>query len=244
MSLHSICLNLLNTSPRWSGLTAPILLAHDYHYHLRDIVLVPVLIHSFSLGSCVQSTELRQDPAAMLPSLALLLPLFPLAISNPLPDPAPQPFAYLPPTTNKPRSLALSHSRSSIARANSVARSISDNLPNSRTRHLPRNEVDPVWLLKEEAKIDTRYNAGLGLSSFAISGEIGTGNGIGKRQKDTGLTNHNLDASYSAVVSIGTPAQEFDVVLDTGSSDLWVAAVGSSITTDKFSPSSSSSFVK
>jgi len=67
---------------------------------------------------------------------------------------------------------------------------------------------------------------------------------LGKRQRDTALTNHNLDASYSATVSIGTPAQEFDVVLDTGSSDLWVAADGSSITTDKFSPSSSTSFTK
>jgi cathepsin D len=94
--------------------------------------------------------------------------------------------------------------------------------------------------LKEEAKIDTRYNGGLGdfKSMIAISG------GIGKRQKDTALTNHNLDASYSATVSIGTPAQSFDVVLDTGSSDLWVAADGSSITTDKYSPSSSSSFIR
>lgn len=100
-----------------------------------------------------------------------------------------------------------------------------------------------MWLLKEEAKIDTRYNGGLGefTSMIALGGSRGS---IGKRQKDTGLTNHNLDASYSATVSIGTPAQNFDVVLDTGSSDLWVAATGSSITTDKFAPGSSSSFVK
>jgi len=76
---------------------------------------------------------------------------------------------------------------------------------------------------------------------IALGGSRGV---IGKRQKDTGLTNHNLDASYSATVSIGTPAQNFDVVLDTGSSDLWVAATGSSITTDKFAPGSSSTFVK
>jgi hypothetical protein len=97
--------------------------------------------------------------------------------------------------------------------------------------------------LKEEAKIDTRYNAGLGdfASLIAVGGSSGK---LGKRQKDTGLTNHNLDASYSATVSIGTPGQAFDVVLDTGSSDLWVAADGSSITTDKFAPSKSTSFVK
>jgi cathepsin D len=178
----------------------------------------------------------------MLPSLCLLL--LPLAASNPGPEPAP--VAIPPPriltSSNKPRSLALSHSRSSIARSNAVARSISDNLPNSHTRHLPRDEPNPVWLLKEEAKIDTRYNGGLG--DFRSMIALGGSSVLGKRQKDTGLTNHNLDASYSATVSIGTPAQNFDVVLDTGSSDLWVAATGSSITTDKYAPGSSSTFVK
>jgi cathepsin D len=185
----------------------------------------------------------------MIPSISIAyLLLLPLVVSNPLPEPLPQPeaFAIPPPrivsSSSQARSLPLSHSRSSIARARAVERSISDNLPNSKTRHLPRDidHPDPIWLLKEESKIDTRYNAGLGgfKSMIALSGTLG------KRQRDTGLTNHNLDASYSATVSIGTPAQEFDVVLDTGSSDLWVAADGSSITTDKFSPGSSTSFTK
>ncbi|EGN95223.1 hypothetical protein SERLA73DRAFT_187569 [Serpula lacrymans var. lacrymans S7.3] len=45
-----------------------------------------------------------------------------------------------------------------------------------------------------------------------------------KRSSGTNLiTNQNADSSFFGSVAIGTPAVAFDVILDTGSSDLWVA---------------------
>ncbi|GHJ87143.1 hypothetical protein NliqN6_3545 [Naganishia liquefaciens] len=102
--------------------------------------------------------------------------------------------------------------------AHQLRRRTQRSLPNKRdaprlqlrhnTQQHAKKALSPEWLIREREKLDARYG---GTSSFTKRGEVT-------------LANQDYDASYSASVSIGTPAQAFDIALDTGSADLWVTS--------------------
>ncbi|WVQ76028.1 hypothetical protein IAR50_005664 [Cryptococcus sp. DSM 104548] len=140
---------------------------------------------------------------------SILLLALPLAIATPISSPSPSPAA-----STGGFSAGLSHGQGAIARANSYAQSKRGLEARADDGSLP-----PSWLLWAGARLDAKYNGANGFAE-AYAKEM-------TKRADNGeisLTDHNLDTSYSASLSVGTPAQSLDIVLDTGSSDLWVAS--------------------
>ncbi|TFK52001.1 acid protease [Heliocybe sulcata] len=106
-------------------------------------------------------------------------------------------------------------------------------IPLVRKRHNRRTEKDwGAWAQNHREMLIGKYG--------------GSSSGVAKRGSGTNLiTNQNADSSYYGSVAIGTPPVSFNVILDTGSSDLWVADSGCTVgckSVPKFTSSSSSSF--
>ncbi|WVN89444.1 uncharacterized protein L203_104667 [Cryptococcus depauperatus CBS 7841] len=171
----------------------------------------------------------------------LLLLLLPITLANPVPELSSSPVPTTHPTPGG-ISASLSHGKGAVVRSKAYV-----NLKSERRSLVERDDegLSRSWLLWAGARVDSKYNEGNGglaaAYALAVADRRRANNG------DIQLTNHNLDTSYSASLTVGTPVQSLNVVLDTGSSDLWVASdkchTASCSTMSRYDSSSSSSSV-
>lgn len=84
-----------------------------------------------------------------------------------------------------------------------------------RTRRRSTGGGGGEWMLRERSRVAARYDPAASRSSSLLGRRAGAAVTIADQQ---------YDASYSVGVAFGTPAQTFQVALDTGSADLWVLA--------------------
>ncbi|KAJ9124207.1 hypothetical protein QFC22_001005 [Naganishia vaughanmartiniae] len=115
-------------------------------------------------------------------------------------------------------------------------------------------EIRQEWLRSEALNLKRKYASHLPQDEAAqmkrdVKERDARRFGIAKRQTTKGgeeMMDVGYDASYTGALSVGTPPQEFEVILDTGSSDLWLAGTECISTTcqgiTKYQESASSSF--
>ncbi|KDN44125.1 acid protease [Tilletiaria anomala UBC 951] len=103
-----------------------------------------------------------------------------------------------------------------------------------------------AWALKQKHYIAKKWGSAFKGGDSAVKRNGGQDVTKLDRRGIAALTNVDQDTYYYADVSMGTPAQSMALVLDTGSSDLWVATSECSSNTcsslSKFSMSNSSTY--
>jgi hypothetical protein len=107
-------------------------------------------------------------------------------------------------------------------------------------RSNPDLEVRQAWLKNEARNLRRKYanlldERGQGLMrrddahleiikrDLQARQSTSTSSQEGSQKGEEYLIDVGLDASYTGTLYMGTPAQEFEVIMDTGSSDLWLA---------------------
>lgn len=88
----------------------------------------------------------------------------------------------------------------------------------------PRAPVS-IPLVRRTSGLPGKTPAEWGAIADHLKGKYAPGGSSSKRrsQSTIGMTNQNGDSSYFGQLSIGTPAQQFNVILDTGSAYVTLA---------------------